>query len=83
MTVTSLFTDVAGDVPFLTKVHTCTLMHTHMQIYICTMYTCACIHVHTHAHTAHKHVQKGIPDPAPSASQNEFHSTDAALEGGG
>ena len=78
-----MFTDVAGDVPFLTKVHTCTLMHTHMQIYICTMYTCACIHVHTHAHTAHKHVQKGIPDPAASASQNEFHSTDAALEGGG
>lgn len=43
----------------------------------------ACTHVHTHVHTAHKHVQKGIPDPAASASQNELHSTDAVLEGGG
>ena len=68
-----------------THAHTCTdtHMYTHMQIYICTMYTCACTHVHTHVHTAHKHVQKGIPDPAASASQNELHSTDAVLEGGG
>lgn len=32
-----------------THAHTCTdtHMYTHMQIYICTMYTCACTHVHT------------------------------------
>ena len=60
MTVTSLFTDMAGDIPFLTKVHTCALMHTRAHTHTCThtcRYTYAqCTHLHAHTYT-HMHTQ--------------------------
>ena len=52
---------MAGDIPFLTKVHTCALMHTRAQTHT-QAHTHADVHMHTHIHvcphtSTHTHTQ--------------------------